>query len=182
MIHYLNHSSIDKSKWDTCIDSSYNANIYAYSWYLDVICPGWDALIEDDYVSVMPLTKGRKFLMDYLYPPYFAQQLGIFSVQKISEMLCFTFLNKIPGDIKFIEINLNHEMKSVPAAFASKKNINIILDINRSYELIKAGYSENHSRNLKKAAKSNLLHFFVMRMPKLLSKCSGITGVKLSAP
>ena len=69
MIQYLEHNQIDKKKWDATIEEC--GNIYAYSWYLDVVHPQWEALVEGDYDTVMPLTGGEKFGVHYLFQPYF---------------------------------------------------------------------------------------------------------------
>ena len=79
MIRYLRHNEIDREKWDACIAASENGLVYAYSWYLDVVHPEWEALVMDDYAAVMPLTGGRKFGVEYLFQPFFVQQLGAFS-------------------------------------------------------------------------------------------------------
>src|SRR3972149_10763281 len=102
MIHYLKHNEIDKQKWDNCIDTCVNNIIYAYSWYLDIVCPDWNALVKNDYEYIMPLTAGKKYGIEYLYPPYFAQQLGVFSKEKISQEFVEEFLNSIPSDYKFM--------------------------------------------------------------------------------
>ena len=105
MIQYLQHNQINLKKWDTTIAEC--GNIYAYSWYLDIVHPGWDALVEDDYQSVMPLTGGKKFGVNYLFQPYFAQQLGVFSKQPLSPEKTETFLKAIPSKYRFVEIRLN---------------------------------------------------------------------------
>ena len=46
MIAYLTHDQIDKSRWDDCIAHAVNGMAYAWSWYLDVVHPGWEALVE----------------------------------------------------------------------------------------------------------------------------------------
>jgi hypothetical protein len=79
MINYLKHTEIDKALWDECIAQSVNRRVYAFSWYLDIVCPGWDALVGDNYMHVFPLTHRRKWGVGYLYQPFFAQQLGLFS-------------------------------------------------------------------------------------------------------
>ena len=48
MVSYLRHNEIDKGKWDACIRLSENSLVYAYSWYLDIIHPGWEAMVKDD--------------------------------------------------------------------------------------------------------------------------------------
>ena len=61
MIVFRSHSEIDKEKWDACIRESANGIIYGYSWYLDIVSPGWAGLIEDAYTAVFPLTQRKKF-------------------------------------------------------------------------------------------------------------------------
>ncbi len=79
MIKYLKHHEVAKDKWDECIDKAFNGIIYAYSWYLDLVSPEWEALIEDDYSIVFPLTQRNKNNINYLFQPVFTQQLGVFS-------------------------------------------------------------------------------------------------------
>ncbi|MCK4361546.1 MAG: hypothetical protein KAV70_07350, partial [Bacteroidales bacterium] len=79
MIKHLTYQQINKSKWDECIKKSFNGIIYGYSWYLDIVCKHWEALVENDYERVFPLTTGKKFGINYLYQPFFTQQLGVFS-------------------------------------------------------------------------------------------------------
>jgi len=52
MIQYLEHEAIDKKKWDDCINNSMADRIYALSWYLDSLCPQWEALVVDEYEAV----------------------------------------------------------------------------------------------------------------------------------
>ena len=48
MIKYLQHGEINKEKWDDCINLSPRGLVYALSWYLDAVHPGWEALVEND--------------------------------------------------------------------------------------------------------------------------------------
>jgi hypothetical protein len=153
MISYLKHNEIDKSKWDSYIDNSTHNLIYAYSWYLDVVSPKWEALIEGDYKSVMPLTRNKKYGINYLYPPYFAQQLGVFSKEKLSQEKVEEFLNVIPSHFKFLEINLNKLNTFELSGFPVKKNINIELSLDSPYESLRKNFSEDTKRNIKKAIK-----------------------------
>lgn len=156
MIRFLSHQQIDRTKWDACVLQSGNGQIYGCSWYLDVVCPAWDGLIQDDYVAVMPLTRGRKFLMEYVYPPFFCQQLGVFTTDDAGSAPTL-FLPAIPSAIRFVEMNLNAANQFVPANFRVKSNLNYVLDVSRSYEEIRKNYSENHERNIRKAAKNGSL-------------------------
>ena len=61
MIGYLKNEEIDRSKWDACLAEIPGVKPYAWSWYLDIMAPGWNALIDDDYNSLFPLPCFRKF-------------------------------------------------------------------------------------------------------------------------
>jgi hypothetical protein len=54
MIVYHKNHEIDREQWDKCIRNSPGTKPYAWSWYLDIMAPGWEALVDDDYDSVFP--------------------------------------------------------------------------------------------------------------------------------
>ncbi len=153
MINYLEHNAIDKPKWDALIAEC--GNIYAYSWYLDIVHPGWEALVEDDYQSVMPLTGGKKFGVNYLFQPYFVQQLGVFSKAMTPETT-EAFLKAIPSKYRFAEIRLNEGNVFSEGAQGIEYHRNVLLDLNQEYEAIRANYHQNTKRNLAKAESCNL--------------------------
>lgn len=154
MIQYFEHKKIDKRRWDATIAEC--GNIYAYSWYLDIVHPGWDALVEDDYQVVMPLTGGKKFGVNYLFQPYFVQQLGVFSKASMSDEKTEAFLKAIPAKYRFAEIRLNESNAFDKDMQGIEYHSNVILDLNQEYEAIRANYHTNTKRNLAKAENNNL--------------------------
>ena len=154
MIHYLQHNDIDKAKWDATIDAC--GNIYAYSWYLDIVHPQWEALVEDDYQSVMPLTGGKKFGVNYLFQPYFVQQLGVFSKLPMTAEKTEAFLKAIPSAYRFAEIRLNESNVFENGFQGVEYHRNVLLDLNQDYESIRSNYHQNTKRNLAKAESNNL--------------------------
>ena len=154
MIKYLINNQIDKTKWDATIAEC--GNIYAYSWYLDVVHPNWEALVEDDYQSVMPLTGGKKFGVNYLFQPYFVQQLGVFSKAPLTPEKTEEFLNAIPKKYRFAEIRLNESNTFNEGFQGIEYHRNVLLDLNQNYEAIRANYHQNTKRNLTKAEANNL--------------------------
>ena len=154
MIQYFSHNQINRAQWDATIAEC--GNIYAYSWYLDVVHPNWEALVEDDYQAVMPLTSGKKFGVNYLYNPYFVQQLGIFSKQPVTNERTEAFLNVIPKKFRFCEIRMNENNPFNEGFQGVDYHKNTLLDLNRSYEEIRANYHQNTKRNLTKAEANNL--------------------------
>jgi len=144
-IDYIQHSSIDKNKWDQAILAAGNGLLYACSWYLDCIAPDWDALVANDYEYVFPVTVKHKYKLPYIVQPFLAQQLGLFSARKISESVLRKFIAKLPSFS--YEINLNYN-NPLPEGLAMP---NLILDISKNYESIRNTYSKNTRRNIAKA-------------------------------
>lgn len=157
MILYCLHSEIDKNKWDACIARSFNGMIYACSWYLDIVCPEWNALVSGDYEAVMPLTANKKYGISYLYQPHFTQQLGIFSKAKLTEDIVSEFLTTAAAIYPFIEINLNvfNHAKNTKQ-WQVKENVNYELDLIDQYEHLYTKFSENTRRNIVKSKKNML--------------------------
>ena len=162
MIHYLTHNQIDKQRWDECIAQSPDGNIYSWSWYLDVVHPGWEALAEDDYEAVMPLTGNKKFGVNYLFQPFFTQRFGVFWKKEVSEEKFEQFLEAIPEKFKFAEFRIGDTclngfnggtLKGFKAAAAHR---NIELELNQDYSVLFANYNSNTKRNLAKAQKQGL--------------------------
>lgn len=169
MIQYLTNENIDRRKWDECIARSFNGIVYAYSWYLDIVSPEWDALVKDDYKSVMPLTRRKKYGISYLFQPFFTQQLGVFSSDKLNAEVVAEFLSAIPHHFKFVEINLNTFNLYNQSNFSIKPNLTHELDLIESYENIAKNYSDNLKRNLKKAA-NNKLQSVLSNQPEAVVK------------
>lgn len=165
MIRYLKHNDIERQKWDGCIADSPNALVYAYSWYLDIVSPQWEALVEDDYQSVMPLTLRRRMGVTYLCQPFFTQKLGVFSKNEISDSLLAAFLDKTKSLFSFAEINLNASNVLKDARQHDNYELSLAVD----YGQIVANYHENTRRNLSKAAKGNLVTVDDVSVEKLIS-------------
>lgn len=156
MIRYLQNIDIDRYKWDSCNDEAVNGMVYSASWYLDIVCGNWEALVEDDYRSIFPLSPGKKFGINYLFQPVFTQQLGLISKNRLSEERVEDFLKCIPLKYRFVEMNLNTFNKVNSGQFKSESWHNFELDLIAGYPQISKNYSENLKRNLKKAEKAGL--------------------------
>ena len=154
MIQYFTHDQIDKCRWDACIAHAVNGNVYAWSWYLDVVHPGWEALVEvkdDKYLSVMPMTKKKKYGISYLCQPFFVQQLGVFSRSQVTEETTLSFLKAIPRKYRLVEIRLNEQNQLPDDCKGVELHRNSLLDLNQNYEILSSEYHENTKRNLKKS-------------------------------
>ena len=150
MINYIPHNEIDKNKWDNCIKNAGNEFIYAYSWFLDIVSPSWDAIILDDYQAVMPLTWSVKWNIKYLFPPLFTQQLGIFSADMPSSELIGQFIAAIPDKFKLVQIKLN-EYNIIDSNIKFKLHDNHQIDLSKAYEKLYNSFNRNCKRNINKA-------------------------------
>ena len=169
MIKYIEHRTIDKKKWDVCIDSSSNPCMFVYSWYLDVVCENWTALVLNDYEAVFPIAANSKYKINYIYQPFFTRYFGVFTNQKLSEKLVNEFLLAIPEKFKYLEFCL-HETNTINNIdfFANEKKYQI-LDMNDSYPLLYKNFSENSKRNIKKAIKANLIIKYEIAPEKIVA-------------
>ena len=148
MIRYIRHKEIDFQKWDTCIRHAVNGNIYATSWYLDLVCKNWDALILNDYEAVMPLPWGKKWGLKYIAQPLFCQQLGVFHHSK--NINVDDFLTSIPKSFLYVNLNLN--VYNGKSKFTLKQNANFELFI-KEHQHLRENYSKSHLKNISKAQK-----------------------------
>ncbi len=155
-IKYLKNHQIDFKKWNWCISRSFNGITYAYSWYLDIVSEGWDALVHGDYEIVMPLTHSKKMGIKHISQPFFSQQLGVFSLKQLNSDIVKEFIDAIPNDYKFINININkyNKVKGQGIKLIEKKTYE--LDLIKTYEKLYKTYSTNTKRNIKKAVKNNI--------------------------
>ena len=151
IIKYLKHKEIDKAKWDNCIENSPNCIIYGMSWYLDIVCENWDALVSDDYEAVMPLPWKSKLSIKYIYHPFFAQQLGLFYQNHADDQI-YEFLQHIPA--KFIKYETSVNFLNSVKKLSLNIRINYILSLNSLYSELQNKFSENTRRNIKKAEKN----------------------------
>ena len=159
MITYLTHEQIDKALWDQCIAQAPNGLVYAWSWYLDIVHPGWDALVKvmgGNYLTVMPITHKRKYLVNYLCQPFFVQQLGVFSSVPVTAETTQAFLKAIPEKYRLVEIRLNEKNPVETSWKGIELHSNHLLDLNHNYSSLSFEYHNNTQRNLKKSLKYDL--------------------------
>ncbi len=149
-IKHLRNNAIDYELWDNCITHSHNYLAYACTWYLDIVSPGWEALVAGNYDYVMPLPIKSKYNISYLVQPVLTQQLGIFSKKEITNLVVEEFIKEIP--YFSYELNLNEYNFCVKAQISP----NLVLNLNNSYTDIYSKYSTNTTRNIEKARKKRL--------------------------
>ena len=156
MIKFIEHKNINKKKWDDCINNSSNASIFAYSWYLDVVCTEWCGVVLDDYEAVFVLASKSKYKINYLYQPFFTRYFGVYTKSKVTNKLVAEFFDAIPEKYKYIEFCLHESITLSAKGFELKEKKFQVLDLNKKYEQIQNYFSDNLKRNVKKAIKAGL--------------------------
>lgn len=154
-IKLIERADIDDKRWNGCVHFALSATPYAYSWFLDIVCDDWLGLVVGNYKMVMPIVLAKKFGITYNYQPFFTQQLGIYADIPLSKETIDAFFDKIPKNIKYIDMALN-ESNFAPSQLNTITRVNYLLDLKLDYELIKSRYSSNILKHLKKAAKADL--------------------------
>lgn len=167
-IRFIKNKEIDYQKWDQCIAHSPHGIAYAYSWYLDRICPSWDALIWGNYLYVMPLVNNSKVGIRYIYQPFFTQQLGVFSSFTPEPEIVNEFLHAIPEQFRLIDMKLNIGNNPTASKYKLSQNTTFHLALNKSYPEICTLYNTNTRRNIQKAIQNKIYISQVYDIPFFL--------------
>lgn len=167
MIRYLRHEQIDKTKWDACITASADNMVYALSWFLDVVAPGWQALVEEqagEYVTVMPLPGTQKMGFPYLSQPYHTHQLGIFTTGQSCPGVREKMLELATGRYKFIHSYRFNKSDTASLEQLQEKydlvaRYTRYLKLDKPYPELYKNYTRDRKMNLKRAQRANLSMF-----------------------
>lgn len=158
-IQFLQHHQIDKKKYDECITAATNGPLYAKSFYLDNMSPGWSAVIDKNYNWVMPLPWRKKLGCKYLYQPAFTQQLGLF-YRTDSVVPWANIVEVIRKKYSFWEVNFNYYTK-LPvnhSNFIINPATNFVISLNTSHRNLYANYHKDVLKNLKRSEKFRLVY------------------------
>jgi len=164
MFRLVRHADINRPQWDALITEAPNGLIYALTWYLDSVSPGWEALIKEEdgrYVAVLPLPVRRKFGLRYLQQPLFAQQLGLFSLapptaadwQQVAQLLQrhFRFITEYAFNTANTEL-----LGAGQPGLAGTPFTTYYLALKPAYEQLLAGYKPNRRWRLNQARRRGL--------------------------
>ena len=153
MIVYLKNDEINRELWDMCISASPSSKPYAHSWYLDIMAPGWEALVDDDYDSVFPVPVRSRFGIKYIATPIFLQQLGAFSPDKSTEAASDEFLDYMPEFYRLIDLSIGQKISHGGFRVTERSDFELALD--RSFERLYENFTSDCRRNINIAARNN---------------------------
>ncbi|WP_439881045.1 GNAT family N-acetyltransferase [Pontibacter sp. MBLB2868] len=160
-IAYLQHHAIDKIQWDALITQSPEGQVYALSWYLDVVSPAWEAVVQLDeegkYRIVMPVPWLKKLGVRYIQQPLFCQQLGVYSINgSIAEAVYNSFIKELEHRFRYVTGYQFNTSNKLPAAPQQEHTFTLYLHLNKPYEQLQQRYTRDRKQNLKRAQKAGL--------------------------
>lgn len=166
MIEKLENTDIDRQAWDRFIDQSRQGNLYAQSWYLDIVAPDWKAYFfykNDKLLAVIPFLERKKIVLSYVVQPMHSQQLGFFTTPEyedctglITEILTAWKRNQWLVNYNF-NIDNGQELEALQEQYNFELSLTHHLCLVKDYQALYKNYSTNHKRNLKKAIKAEVV-------------------------
>ncbi|OFX88370.1 MAG: hypothetical protein A2W99_07820 [Bacteroidetes bacterium GWF2_33_16] len=153
-ITYLHNDEINFVRWDNCINTSFNGNIFAYSWYLNILCDNWCGLIMGDYKYVMPLLHNTFMKKEIITTQILGNKLGVYTNELLTEEIVNQFFDAIPSDYSYVKTCLNKYNKISTCNFEIKNQKIFEMDLMQSYFLISQKYSNDFQKDIQ-TAKSN---------------------------
>jgi len=145
---YFENQQIDKLRWDELIDGCEQSLVYAKSWFLDIVAPGWGAFIDNQWQWVMPVPCKRKFGIPYVLQPMFCQQLGVFGVVN-SDFQVDLLLSDLKKRFPYVIYQFNRftDLKGVKV----NSRTTFELTLNADYQSLKQQFSDSHHKNIRRA-------------------------------
>lgn len=149
MIKHLENTDINFVRWDNCINNAINGNIFAYSWYLNILCEEWEALVLGNYEYVMPLFHKTKFNKKIYFSSKLGIRLGVYSNKLITHDIVQKFIDAIPSDKSLINLSLNiyNHLNSPNVRMVSTYELDLI----QSHQKIAEKYSNQFQKDLETA-------------------------------
>ncbi|MFW6043550.1 MAG: hypothetical protein ACOCPW_04275, partial [Marinilabiliaceae bacterium] len=147
---HLSRSAINTEKWDACVRNSLNETPLAYSWVLDHLNPGWEAIVFGDYEGVMPLPVSYRLGIKMIQMPPEVLTLGIFSNdEKIIHPFPEIFNHPIFSKFSFIDYNGSPAHKDFSGAPNTITKQTQELKLNKSYPELQRAFSRSHRRSIR---------------------------------
>ena len=156
-IKYVPYQELNFSKWDRCIDTAYNREIYAYSWFLNSVTNHWDALIENDYEKVLPLPVSFFMGKSFIYQPLMAPELGVFSPDPVHKSTISEYIGLVFEKYKYAELPFNKFLETDLSFAKYKLKQSFDLDLISPYQKAFARITNEAKRKIRFAEDSGLL-------------------------
>lgn len=169
----LKRHQVQDETWNTFIAGSPQAAPYGCTWYLDVVWPGWKAIVvtdKDQILAALPFSLSKKHGIPYVFNPKFSQYVGLFfgNVEKknatqtfaLKKRLVKTIVEALPTEIKVFNVKFAPEFDyPLPfhwAGYELHTRFSYWLDNQADKQLLIKNFEERTRTYINKAVKSGL--------------------------
>jgi len=156
MIRYLAHKDIGGTGYSQLLSGAPNRVPYAQAWYLDLVCPSWGILLDENRGFFMPVPENYTFGVRRILQPPYCQQLGIFGQEVPDEAVCDEFVGHRSLRVvqMHIALNASNGLPVNTRGLYFRPNSTLLLD--KPYSECYARFDENTRRNIRKAIKAGV--------------------------
>jgi hypothetical protein len=158
----LSRPEVDTTRWNLAVNQSLQQVVYAYSWYLDVVCDDWVAIVWPSahaYEVILPLPVQRKYGVSVVQQPLFCQFLGFYYSSSLPEHLMCEFFSVLNRAFSYISAYRFHPQNFTPQlrSCAERHRLTIEtlythrLPLTETFESVSAAYTRDRKANLKRS-------------------------------
>lgn len=169
----LERGQIEDAVWNEFIARSPQAAPYGCTWYLDVVWPGWKAIVvskKGQMLAALPIKISKKHGIHYIFNPPFCQYVGIFfgEIEKknatlklaLKKRLVKAIVEAIPAEVKVFNLKFAPEFDyPLPfhwAGYELHTRYSYWLDNQEGKSLIFKNFEERTRTYINKAVKTGL--------------------------
>ena len=149
-VRHFPNAEIDRAAYDACVEAAPNGPVYGLSWWLDVVSPGWEVLVLDDYRAVLPLPVKRRYGVRFIDQPLFCQRIGLFSEKFLSSSERRAFGKRLWSSFPLVTRFCLDENPSAEGVRVETRHTHR-LNLSQPYAEIRNGYNLDRRQNLKRA-------------------------------
>ncbi|WP_439182953.1 hypothetical protein [Carboxylicivirga taeanensis] len=95
-IKALQRAEINASRWNACVNASANGSVFVHTWFLDIVCPGWEAIVFNDYEALMVLPVKSKLGFKCVYSPALIPYTGVINRVPVDHQVVWSMLRAVP--------------------------------------------------------------------------------------
>ena len=177
MYRYVPFDEIDKNKWNGTVHYASNGNVYGYYWYLKAAVREWDAIVEDDYQSVMPIL--TEPLLQEMYD--LIPQLGPYSVNvlhsgRVNQMIDMA-MERNKTSIYPLNVGLN---RSILKSRKTEEILFSTFNLGKTYEDLSGKYDKSIYHSIHGTTKDHL-SFISGVKPEIIVDATSYPAVKKNA-
>lgn len=169
MQHHINlvcASAINRTKWNQCVLNAANGLIYMQFEYLNAVTDQWDAIIVNDYETVMPIPWRRKGGIKYAYTPAFIQQLGL--VGNLKDLPFLAIIKLLQSRFKYGTLLFNYNNNFIEKLDLAHRKLNLVLPLKQPIEACFLNFRSDHQKNIQQAKGNNLVYSSIISIHKTI--------------